>query len=616
MCGITGILSNNKEQSLTAIERMLQVQQHRGPDAQGFWQDDACTLGHNRLAIIDLDQAANQPMLSHNGRYVMVYNGEIYNYKEIKVELGLDPNGWKTQSDSEVLLEAFVHWGPACLHKLNGMFALAIWDTQNQELFIARDRLGIKPLYFAQQNNQFLFASELRTLLRSNLVDKSINLHSVHDFLRFQWIQTPNTIIKAIETLPAGSYAAVKNNQLDIHSWWDINAFAKASNTEDIEEVHKKVKALFYSAVEARMASDVPIGAFLSGGIDSSAVVAAMANSSANAINTFNIGFTEKKYNESEFAAAIAKKYNTQHQTLTYSAEAIKNDIPEILGSFDTPSADGVNSYVISKLVKEAGITVALSGLGGDELFCGYPVFKQLPSLQNKKWFWQIPRPVRQLAESTLSLTKEAKWQKLGRLLLADSAQSGDLYPYFREIYSEKTLKSILNTSINQSAFEAILKESNADQTLSWLSKTEITGYTQHVLLKDTDMCSMTHALEVRVPFFDYRLVEYVLALPDQYKIPLTPKKLLTDALGDDLPMDIINRPKMGFSFPWDIWIKNDLKSFVEMNLNKAANYPFLNSQAIQKTWQNYLKGSKSTKWYHIWNLVCLINWLEINCIE
>jgi asparagine synthase (glutamine-hydrolysing) len=246
MCGITGILSNNKEQSLTAIERMLQVQQHRGPDAQGFWQDDACTLGHNRLAIIDLDQAANQPMLSHNGRYVMDYNGEIYNYKEIKVELGLDPNGWKTQSDSEVLLEAFVHWGPACLHKLNGMFALAIWDTQNQELFIARDRLGIKPLYFAQQNNQFLFASELRTLLRSNLVDKSINLHSVHDFLRFQWIQTPNTIIKAIETLPAGSYAAVKNNQLDIHSWWDINAFAKASNTEDIEEVHKKVKALFF----------------------------------------------------------------------------------------------------------------------------------------------------------------------------------------------------------------------------------------------------------------------------------------------------------------------------------------------------------------------------------
>lgn len=611
MCGLAGTINIPKELAAKSMSKMLAQQAHRGPDATGFWQDDKCALGHNRLAIIDLDTHANQPMHSHNGRYVMVFNGEIYNYKAIQQELV--EVQWKTQSDSEVLLEAYVKWGAACLDKLNGMFAFAIWDKQEESLFIARDRLGIKPLYYSIKDGSLLFASELRTLLKSDLVDARVNLQSVHDFIRFQWVQTPDTIIQAISSVPAGHFATYSDNTWQTQAWWDINKLTKNEETTDLKKAQQKVKTLFYEAVERRMISDVPIGAFLSGGIDSSAVVAAMSNISSTPIDTFSIGFAEKKYDESAYAAIIAKKFNTNHHPLEYSAKAMQQDVPEILGTFDTPSADGVNSYVVSKLVKEAGITVALSGLGGDELFCGYPVFTQLPKIQQIPLAWKLPTSIRKMAASPLSLLPDQKWKKLGMMLKEKSNDPTHLYPYFREINSQSQTASWIKPTITHSLFEDSLQNIRAKGTLSWLSVAETTGYTQHVLLKDTDMCSMTHALEVRVPFFDYTLVEYVNQLSDNLKTPTTPKKLLTDALAEELPMEIINRPKMGFSFPWDIWLRNDLKSFVEHQLVKAKQFDFLNEPAIQASWQQYIQGNKNIKWYQIWNLVCLIDWLDKN---
>lgn len=615
MCGISGILSKNKNQSQGAILRMLEVQKHRGPDAQGVWQNDFCTLGHNRLAIIDLHDAANQPMHSQNGRYTIVFNGEIYNYKAIKAELQNDVKHWNTDSDTEVLLEAYSKWGLDCLPKLNGMFAFAIWDNKEGSLLLVRDRLGIKPLYFHCNEHILVFASELRTVLKSGMVEKKVNVQSVNDFLRYQWIQSPETIIEGIKTLEAGSYAIYQNGTLSKKVWWDINSFQYTKNSQTVSESEAKhtIKDLFYTAVERRLVSDVPIGAFLSGGIDSSAVVAAMAHTSASKVNTFNIGFKEKKYDESEYAKAIAQKFNTEHHTLIYSAENIKNEIPEILDSFDTPSTDGVNSYVISSLVKKAGITVALSGLGGDELFCGYPVFNQLPALKKFHWFWKLPKSVRTSLSKTALLVGDTKWDKLGALLATESASNVDLYPFFRQIYSKEASESIVKGIHQESSIKKMLKSISDDHLLGWISHAEIAGYTQHVLLKDSDMCSMTHALEIRVPFFDFKLVEYVLSLTDNLKRPTSPKQLLTESLDGILPMDIINRPKMGFSFPWDEWIRNDLKKYVSDVLTHAKNYDFLNETEIDASWNRFLSGDKRVKWYHIWNLVCIINWLKTN---
>lgn len=608
MCGITGLTGYNQHKAEALMQRMLKLQQHRGPDATGMWQDDLCTLGHNRLSIIDTSEVANQPMQSHNGRFVMVYNGEIYNYREIKARL--KDRIWKTHSDTEVLLEAWAEWGADCLNQLNGMFSIAMWDTQEKALHLIRDRLGIKPLYYTIKDNNILFASELRTLLHSGEVADEINMEAVAQFLQFQWIQTPQTIMQYIRQLPAGSHAIWKDRELKVQLWWDINRFTSGNEqASDITNIQKSIKELFFASVERRLISDVPLGAFLSGGIDSSAVVAAMATCSSQEVNTFSIGFKEKQWDESPYAQTVARKYRTKHHTLTYSGEELLLDIPGILASFDTPSTDGVNTWVISKKVKEAGITVALSGLGGDELFCGYPVFTQLPDLLQKNWLWHIP--FRNTLAGELHKSANPQRKKAGLMLLEKPAKE-NLYPFFREIQPRSALGEIINDYKSETKVFPV--EYPADeQLLNWISKTEISGYTRHVLLKDADMCSMHHALEIRVPFFDYTLVEFVLQVQDKFKKPLSPKKLFIDAMGDLLPDSVVNRPKMGFAFPWDVWLRGPLKPFAEKNLQAAAHYPFLHHQAIWQLWQQFLQGNKAIKWYRIWNLICLINWLETN---
>lgn len=606
MCGIAGITGYNKPKASELMQSMLKLQHHRGPDATGMWQDDYCTLGHNRLSIIDTDASANQPMQSHCGRYIMVYNGELYNYKELKIRL--KNRNWKTRSDTEVLLETWAHSGKDCLNSLNGMFAFAVWDTHTRRLFLCRDRLGIKPLYYSNTRGFMAFASELRTLLHSGMTSSTLNLQAITQFLHHQWIQSPDTLMADIRQLPAGYYAEWTEHEFAIHQWWNLYSFS-ATDQHDKQSILGNIKDLFLASVERRLISDVPLGAFLSGGIDSSAVVAAMAACSTQQVNTFSIGFNEKEWDESTFAAMVAKKYNTHHHTLTYSGEELLQDIPEILTSFDTPSTDGVNTWVISRKVKEAGITVALSGLGGDELFGGYPVFNQLPKLLDKRWLWQLP--LHRTAGRILSHTGTLASQKAGRMLLENPLKE-KLYPYFREIQPPSAIDNLL-VNKEKIASATLLSYPADPSIINWISKTEISGYTRHVLLKDADMCSMHHALEIRVPFFDYTLVEYMLQVPDDIKKPVTPKKLFVEAMDDLLPDSVVNRPKMGFAFPWDRWIRGPLRPFAEKNLVASANYPIFNKEAVMFMWKEFLAGKGTVKWYRIWNMVCLIHWMETN---
>ena len=407
MCGITGIVGHqiNNSNHHSGIKKMNHAIAHRGPDSEGIWNDEHCFLGHRRLSIIDLSEAGNQPFFSQDARYIMVYNGELYNYKEIKLELQRAEYGsknlpyiFKTNTDTEVILAAFLSWGIDCVQRFNGMFAFAIWDTVEQKLTIARDRMGIKPLYYHFKNNVLLFGSEIRALIHSELIDKKINLKSVAEYIQYTTVHAPNTMIQDVFMLMPGHYAEfrVSSSEFRIQQYWNINEFAKPKNITYKDELTYKetctrVNELLTDSVERRLVADVPFGAFLSGGIDSSAIVGLMSKVSSGKVQTFNVSFDEGEFSEAKYAKQIAEKFNTEHHEIKLTPSDFLKQLPEALNALDHPSGDGANSYIVSKATKKAGITMALSGLGGDELFAGYDIFKRYYELEKKGWLNLIP---------------------------------------------------------------------------------------------------------------------------------------------------------------------------------------------------------------------------------
>lgn len=629
MCGINGIVGLKDaviaKQKVTAMNTCMQ---HRGPDDEGTFVNDKIALGHRRLSIIDLSAAGHQPMRSSDGRYHIVYNGELYNYKELKFELqrivagsGQSAYFFQTNTDTEVIIAAYARWGTDCLKHFNGMFAFAIWDEQTQELFIARDRLGIKPLYYLFASGVFAFSSEVRSLLASDLIPKKLDENSLIDYLRYQTVHAPSTIVKGVKMLMPGHYIEMKRGELKIKNYWSLtNNIHNPLDGKDYKEVCKDVNLLLTKAVERRLIADVPFGAFLSGGIDSSAIVGLMSKVSSGRVKTFSVTFDETEFSEAKYAKLIANKFNTDHHEIKLKPADFIKQLPGALKAMDQPSGDGVNTYVVSKATKEAGITMALSGLGGDELFAGYDVFKRSLQLNNKQWLNVVPSFIRSAAGNILTMAKPGiASEKVAALLKQDAINFKSFYSLSRQLLMDEQIKGIVNTDqlIGNKVTEIIESSqiSNKSQ-ISRVSIAEISTYMQNVLLRDTDQMSMAHALEVRVPFIDYTLVEYVLGLPDKYKVPKTPKKLLVDSLGDLLPDEIVNRPKMGFTFPWKLWIKNELKQFCENKLYALSKRKPFNEQGVMKLWEAFLKDNPRITWSRIWYLVVLENWLQENGIE
>lgn len=620
MCGIAGLFTYNplKINKKLAIHQMTNALAHRGPDAEGFFIEENIALGHRRLSIIDTSMAANQPMVDTTERYVLVFNGEIYNYREIKSKLS--NFSFSTQSDSEVILAAYIQWKEKCVDEMNGIFAFAIWDKQDKTLFIARDRLGVKPLYYYQDENVFIFASELRAILKSGLVkNKYLSLTGLADYLLYQSVHAPNTLVENIFQLQPAEYAFIDTKGIVIKSYWDL-VQPHEIETDDYSVIKKKVYQHLSKAVELQMVSDVPIGAFLSGGIDSSAIVALMAQCSTQSINTFTVSFEESRWDESEYAAIVAKKFNTKHEKIVLKPTVFLEELPQILDSMDSPSSDGPNTYIVSKVTKQAGITVALSGLGGDELFAGYGTFLQFYKLYHNNLFWVTPVAIRNLLKSSLRSLLKGRTEKINAILLSKFRTMESIYPPFRQLYSNKAVENLINnyggTNFATSRLREIQPKLTKMPLLSQFSIAEIMTYTQSVLLKDSDQMSMASALELRVPFFDHNLVEYVLSVPDKYKYPHTPKKLMTDALGELLPREIVNRTKMGFELPWENWLKNELRTYCQRYLEELKNYKVFNHIYIENIWSKFLKGDKQIIWSEIWALVVLSQWLKDNEIE
>jgi asparagine synthase (glutamine-hydrolysing) len=612
MCGIAGILYFDDQTKVDqgAVQKMTDAMSHRGPNADGYFCENNIGLGHRRLSIIDLSDSANQPFADATGRFQLIFNGELFNFLSVKPTI--KGHLFKTTGDTEVLVEAFARAGIASLDPIKGMFAFAIWDRQCKELFLVRDRMGVKPLYYYIDQEKIIFASEIRGILATGLVKRKINQNSLAGFLKYQSVSSPDTIIDGIRELPAGSYMRVMGGKHEIRKYWELTAYQPVEDDENT--VKRKVCSLLSDAVEQRLISDVPIGAFLSGGIDSSAVVGLMSKVSSKRPVTFNVGFNEQEYDESGFAELIAKKFDTDHQSIVMRPTIMLEELKHALDAMDTPSGDGINTYVVSKTVKNAGLTVALSGVGGDELFAGYPFFRRYVQLRKYSGMWNVTSLFRKLA---ISVMPDPKWKDLLELSSTDIAA---VYPVLRQVVSDKEIRSVTKLNYLEDPVRALLESEllqiSGFPLLSQISISEYIGYTRQTLLKDTDQMSMAVSLEVREPFFDHELIQYVLGISDQIKDPIYPKKLLVESLGDLLPPEIVHRKKQGFTFPWALWMKNELREFCELRIERICQRDFINGMELRKKWNGFLQGDKTIRWMEIWLFVILEYWLEKNDVS
>lgn len=642
MCGISGIISFGKAlQYIDTVSKMNDSLAHRGPNGHGIWNDANAVLGHRRLAIIDLSDGGLQPMFSADKRYVLVYNGEIYNYRELKQELS--GYNYTNNSDSEVILAAYSRWGTGCVNHFNGMFAFAIFDTVEKELFMARDRMGIKPLYFYSANNLMVFSSEIRTMLTSDLIPRKLDHASLTDYLRYQTVNAPSTIIKDVKMLMPGEWLKVSQTgnilanspkeytepeilgEMTVQPgrYWQMNTRTTARSPEGktLKEIHFDILELLNKAVEKRLVSDVPFGAFLSGGIDSSAIVGIMSQVLNRPVNTFSVIFNERNYSESDYSQLIAKRFATTHNEIHLTPEDFMRMLPEALSHMDHPSGDGPNTWVVSKMTREAGITMALSGLGGDELFAGYKIFKRLFYMGKSPWIGDLPPQIKNIVAGMVNLAPTSvPLEKLKAIITSSDWQLQNTYSITRSTIPDNHIFPLLreHLSVDNSVKNIVagLSQYDAKHLLSYISRAELSTYLQNTLLRDTDQMSMAHGLEVRVPFLDHELVEYVLQVEDSYKFPHSPKQLLIESLGSLLPKEIVSRRKMGFAFPWDTWMRNELRSYCEQNIKVLGTYEIINNDYLQKLWHRFLKNDPLIPWSRIWPMVVLGNWMKENGVE
>ncbi|MBT3510333.1 MAG: asparagine synthase (glutamine-hydrolyzing) [Nitrospina sp.] len=627
MCGIAGLInfdpSDQAENSGKVLRNMLDALRHRGPDDRGEERIEVANgptlhLGHQRFSIIDLTQAGHQPMANDDESVWVSTNSEIYNYKELRNELA-GKFQFHSESDTEVLLRAYENWGVQCLDKLLGMFSFAIWDSEKEALFIARDRLGIKPLYYNIQGKQFAFASELRSLLTSGLIQKSINPSGLYNYLSFGHSSAPETLIDSVRELKAGHYLWIdKNGNWQEKEYW--NPFNK--NIAPAPDIQEQTKAIIEEAINCRRASDVPLGAFLSGGIDSSVVVGNLAKFSDDPISTLTIGFAEKQFDESQFSQEIADRFKTNHQIMRLDEDQLLQTLPSSLSAMDQPTIDGINTYLISRSAHEAGLKVVLSGLGGDELFGGYPSFHLIPKLlQRKKLMKAIPQS---LARWGIGLTKglfsPTQAMKLDHWVQGKLSGAHE-YFLIRALFCQEPVLALFadraqaQIEIEKGFQRSLRLTENGTDLFNQISFLETFHYLQNMLLRDTDMMSMAHPLEVRVPFMDHRLVELMFQTPGKEKDSRESyaKPLLVDCMKSLVPDSVSRRKKMGFTFPFEMWMRGALRPEIETVLLSPMQQleGLLSQKAVEMVWNDFLSGQVS--WSRPWALYVLKSWVNKN---
>jgi asparagine synthase (glutamine-hydrolysing) len=628
MCGIFGIVGKRSREIEAALSRGTRALAHRGPDDEGTefvaLASDPGTyvgLGNRRLAILDLSPAGHQPMLDPATGNTLIFNGEIYNFQDLRVELEKLGHRFTSGGDTEVLLKAYGQWGEACLKRLVGMFAFAVWDSRRERLFIARDRLGEKPLYYYDCPGLFMFASELRSLLATGIVPRRLDMQGLASFLAFGSVQDPLTIIEDVASLLPGHTLTWEKSCCRTQKYWDVAEVASRtpathSRQEAIDGIHRHL----LQAVLQRLISDVPLGIFLSGGIDSSCVVALASEVSSKPLDSFSVVFGGSDLCESAYSDHVAKTFGCRHHQIQLTEADLLDDLPGALDAMDEPTIDGINSYVISRATKKAGVTVALSGLGGDEIFAGYSSFRSVPKMMSFQHYAQRLKPLR----TTLGplLVREHTNRLSKAFALAAAAHLGN-HPYFvsRALFLPRTVEALLPQGSHEnfdlaSALDLRGLEEGVRglDPINQVSVLEGSTYMANTLLRDTDCMSMAHALEVRTPLLHHPLWEYVLPLAGCLKLdPQLPKPLLLSAAGQRLPEEIYRRRKMGFTLPFEVWMRDGLKGELEQELlGNGANEHFpVDARQGARIWKAFL--ARKTSWSRPWALFVLKQWIRRN---
>jgi asparagine synthase (glutamine-hydrolysing) len=641
MCGICGVIGIERSEIGEALtRRMMEAIRHRGPDEDGLLVAPSAVLGMRRLSIIDLS-SGHQPIFNETGDVGIVFNGEIYNFRELRQRLEGLGHKFRTHSDTEVIVHAYEEWGEQCLRELRGMFAFAIWDARSSgtageaarhaRIFLARDRMGIKPLYYACADGAFLFASEVRALVASGRIAPNVDPDAIEAYLLFGSVAEPATLVQGVFSLPPGHslmmFADAPPQTPTPKCYWDFADAAlqqeQSPPPKDMQEAAKQLRKLLEETVCDHMIADVPLGVFLSSGLDSTALVA-LASRAQSDLHTFTVVFPEQRYSEATISRETAKRFKTRHQEVLLTPEQLLNQVDDAVDSLDQPTMDGLNTYFVSRAAHQAGLKVALSGLGSDEIFGGYSTFASTPraSFVAGMGRW-IPGPFRRLSAALAEKIMEgdavrkaaATWKSptdfphayfFTRLLYTPGRVERLLAPYYESAAYDENHESSWRLRMHEIARQAARLDS-----FTAVSCFELQSYMVNTLLRDTDVTSMANSLEVRVPFLDHRLVEFVARLPRDAKYRGgVPKSLLTEAMGDLLPDEVVGQTKRTFTLPWDVWLRGPLG--VRLSQDLANLTPpllrYMNQRAVRGSWQNFVTGH--TNWSRPWSIYVLNRWV------
>ncbi len=629
MCGIFGIVSEEAEVSREVLTRALHCLSHRGPDDSGTITLNLTSgrgqigLAHTRLAILDLSPLGHQPMQDPATGNWIVFNGEIYNFRALQKELEACGTQFKSRSDTEVILAAYGAWGEGCATRLEGMFAFALWDARRQRLLLARDPMGVKPLYYHQSTDAFVFASEVRTLLGSGLVPPKADPTGVMSYLAFGSVYEPWTMVEGIKAVPAGHVLVIEGGSVSSREYWNPLQSVAANEVErraSSDATVAQLPAILRDAVMAHLVSDVPVGVFLSGGIDSSALVAVMSHHGVRA-NSFSLVFEEVEFNEGQYSRQIARRFGTEHQEITISQHDTLAALPQALCAMDQPTIDGINTYLISAKTRSSGVKVALTGLGADEMFAGYSNFRDVPKLEAfSKGLRRLPKAGKRAISAGVGMFA-GKGDRARKLAQLGAAEDAVIHPYFlvRTLFGVAEREALAGASLEKSnhALEDILRESIARTAnldpVNRVSYLESHWYMRNTLLRDSDFMSMAHGLELRVPFLDRKLVEACFGIDGEIKLQgKSPKSLLLASLGVELPREIVNRPKRGFTLPFEKWLRGEMRPVVEDALLKSDwDQTSISAGAVRAVWNRFLAGE--TSWSRPWSLFVLKHWCEQN---
>ena len=617
MCGIGGVFGWSEAEGFDATRTAADLSAalaHRGPDGEGTLIDGRTLLVHRRLAIIDPTPAGRQPMTTPDGRHSIVFNGEIYNYRELRLDLERAGVRFVTSSDTEVLLALVVRDGITALSRARGMFALAIWDAGQRSLTLARDRFGIKPLYVASRPHGIAFASEAGALRRASLADRDVSAAGVLAFLAWSYIPAPLTWLRNVESLLPGTWKRWhEDGRVEGGTFADYISAYGSERVVGEAELRAQVNEAVRDSIAAHLVADVPVGIFLSGGIDSGAIVAAARACTSGPLHTYTVAGDVPSMSELDEARTVATAFETTHHELMIGATAIEHALPSIVRRLDAPSADAINSYFVSQAVARTRVKAVLSGVGGDEMFGGYPSFHRIPSVMRAtKWLAPV-LPVAALAASAVPDWRARKWQHF-----AGTPDTISAYRAVRGNFMPEEWPALMGPAFDGEAGRAareqlagvearMFRAAPDEAPLATVARLETGGYLQGQLLRDIDAVSMAHGLEVRVPFVDHRLLAAVWPAAGGHPRLLEGKRLLHEGLS--LPPGVAGRPKRGFTLPFDAWMRGGLRQVARHGVESAVSLGWVNARAAADVWRDWERGR--AHWSRVWGLSVLGQFLQ-----